>query len=259
MPRILFSSTLFSSTLMAVLSSASAARADTTPPKIVFEPCHEFQRARPLHIYAAFEDESPLFEPKLFYRARAEPSGKGAGTWKSVPFGVETGALWKATIPARDLQGTLEYFVETFDENGNGPARAGSPEAPFEARAARQAAECAPPAAYASGAPLKQPTEPEPTTIVPVAQAPSSETARALAIEAPPPERSTCDRLNKPFYCKAWFWAVVGGAVATGAGVTTYFALRAPEETRDYPATANIFVRGAPPTNGTTLRVGGVP
>ena len=46
----------------------------------------------------------------------------------SLPSG---GGAYSATLPGATLTGNIEYYLETYDNDGNGPARAGSPEAPY--------------------------------------------------------------------------------------------------------------------------------
>jgi hypothetical protein len=114
---------------------AGAEQADGAPPVVAFTPCETFQKDRPFSVAARFADQSELFEPKLIYRLA------GGKTWKHVTF-ARDGELWHATVPKSELTGALEYFVEVFDENGNGPSRAGSPEQPLFARAVKRAFEC---------------------------------------------------------------------------------------------------------------------
>ena len=85
-----------------------------------------FEKGQSFDVLARFEDESQLFDPKVIYRTRSDSHWKHAAFTKSA--GTED---FRANIKARELRGPLEYFIEVFDEYGNGPARMGSPDAPI--------------------------------------------------------------------------------------------------------------------------------
>jgi hypothetical protein len=213
---------------------ASSARAeDRLPPQIVHEPCEFYKKGQAFEIQARFLDESKLFDPKVIYRGRNETF------WKNVPFVKQaTSEDFSATIKARDLTGTLEYFIEVFDEWGNGPARYGGPEAPVLVQPSRDPPTCrqipvieskveTTPAstvagAAATAAPGSTPLSPGKSETLPVA-APTP--AGPLAAPAPAAAQSTCGRRDRPFFCEAWFWGVTGGVVVAAA-VGVYFLTR---------------------------------
>ncbi len=115
---------------------AAAQEDDLLPPGIVHEPCEFYKKRRNFEIIARFYDDSPIFDPKVIYRTRSR-------RWKSASFKKMPGGKdFKATLKKRKLKGVLEYFIEVFDENGNGPARYGSPEAPVRVRPSRKLVEC---------------------------------------------------------------------------------------------------------------------
>jgi len=98
---------------------------DLIPPQIVHEPCPEYQVGEPFGIWARFYDSSPIFDPKVVYRMM------GAEEWANAPFVKQMGSEdFLAEIPVTSLRGGMEYFIEVFDEYGNGPARYGTPAAP---------------------------------------------------------------------------------------------------------------------------------
>jgi hypothetical protein len=247
---------------------ATTARADNQPPVIAFEPCTSLQRGRAFTVFARITDESPIFEPKLVYR------GKNDAAWKNVPL-IEEAGVWKGTVPSRDVRGSLEYFLEAFDENGNGPTRVGSPEQPLDAKAQKRAGACAMPPS-ASVAPKGQddpeayavrPVSPEVTTprtspsdrtvTEPAEPTSKSPIAPMTAVSGQAPaERSSCDASDPPIYCEVWFWAVVGGVVASGAGAAAYFLTR-PSEEGGIPDYVSLEIIAGSPTSANPLLRGG--
>ena len=86
--------------------------------------------------------------------------------------------------------------------------------------------------ASASSAPPPPPPPVEPVTPLPKevpAAPPSSSTASASVVMTPPPPAPAEE--PSPIYGRWWFWAIVGGAVATGLGVA--FAAGAFTRTED--------------------------
>ena len=220
-----------------VVVTATRARAaeDTSPPSIVHEPCEQYKKGAPFEVRARFLDDSPIFEPKVIYRS-------GGSVWKNARFEREPGRDdFRAVIRAADLKGALEYFLEAFDENGNGPARYGSPEAPVKVTPAVEPAECqqiidvarpvSQPASARPAAPAAAPALPPGAAAVatpaaaPTTGAPATTTPAAVDLHsAPPPPQRTCDRTDRPLYCSPWLWTAAG-AVLVGGGVGGYFLL----------------------------------
>jgi hypothetical protein len=220
--------------------SESVHAQDNLPPQIVHEPCEVYQKGRPYSVVARFYDESPIFDPKVIYR-----TGK-VSDWRNASFRKKQGTDdFVAVIKARDLRGPLDYFIETFDENGNGPARYGNPDAPVRILPSDDAPECsqtgddsfAP--VKSLGSSVREPGEPdeppdEPSEPPPVGtEAPPAGTAStgpqstvsavsadsALTAEAPPPARTGCDADDPPAYCSPILWTAVGiGVVGAGFG-----------------------------------------
>jgi hypothetical protein len=104
-----------------------------------------------------------VYEPAVFARA------VGAKEYQRFPM-TPGGAVdtFVARIPGDLTRRDLEYFIESFDEDGKGPFRKGSPESPFklQALAAPPPAPPPPPALSATGA-----KEPEKVVIEPAAKA----------------------------------------------------------------------------------------
>jgi hypothetical protein len=114
-------------------------------------------------VEARITDASGVFDPTLLYRAAGKP------TYERVPMTAPDATdLYRAAIPAALLTaGDVEYFVEAFDVQGNGPARAGAEDSPFVLPRLRPAT---PP-------PPTTTTVPAPTTAAQPAEADGSDTA----------------------------------------------------------------------------------
>ncbi len=100
---------------------------DTTPPRITHTPPPNVPPGQPLTIEAVIEDPSGVFDPTLYYRTSAEG--------KFTPLGMHPGegAKFVAIVPPLK-GGELQYYVEAYDNQGNGPARTGTPTYPHRAR-----------------------------------------------------------------------------------------------------------------------------
>lgn len=108
-----------------IFAQATAAwAADTSPPQIEHERVQKAPLGQPLHIKASIIDESEIFAPTLYVRA------VGQENFVSIEM-TRKGDLFLAMVPAEQMAGDIEYFIEAFDEHGNGPAREGSPEVPL--------------------------------------------------------------------------------------------------------------------------------
>jgi hypothetical protein len=105
-----------------------ARAADTSPPTIVHTAVTQASSAAPLDISAEIIDESDIFEPKLHYRA------VGASTYLTMSMARAKGATFVATIPESAVVTDLEYFIEAYDSQGNGPARFGSETEPQQVK-----------------------------------------------------------------------------------------------------------------------------
>src|SRR5205823_2384176 len=84
------------------------------------------EKGKQTPVFARITDESKIF-PQLFYRFAA-----GAQYEKPIDMKPVKGQRnqWGANLPPPP--GTvLEYYLEAYDEFGNGPARAGDPDKPF--------------------------------------------------------------------------------------------------------------------------------
>jgi hypothetical protein len=221
--------------LVAVAVARPALAADTSMPQIVHEPCSEFERGKAFSIMARFEDESSLFEPKVIYRAKA------GARWKSVALEKVSGSeTFQATISVADLRGSLDYFIEVFDEYGNGPARMGDPETPIRLVGTRRPDPCVQ---------VPAPLDPVMTTAGSDAAAgipagPVTATSGGL----PPPAPGTCDRDDRPLYCEPWLWGAVGAVALAGAGAAAYFLFLDNDEDPSMATSVTLIVDGPDPT-----------
>ena len=213
--------------LALALVSPAARAEDTEPPKITFTPVTTAKKGAPVHISAKITDQSKFF-PQVFYK------WDGGAFEKAIDMkamkGKKAKNMYEAFIPAKG-QTTLEYYLEAYDEQGNGPSRAGTPEAPFKIDfAPAQAADDAPPAV----APTVAPTEPVKEEPAVAKEEPKKEEPPPAAVkeepkkEEPPPVVETPKAEEPPPAATAsarggrtWTW-IVGG---TGLGMLAGGAL----------------------------------
>ncbi len=101
-------------------------KGDAAPPTITHAPPASHDGAGPLVIEATISDDSGVFDPALLVRAPG-------GSFERIPLAPVEGRAdaFAAEVPAALLDGDLEYLIEAYDENGNGPARAGDEAAPL--------------------------------------------------------------------------------------------------------------------------------
>jgi hypothetical protein len=103
---------------------------DTAAPVVEHTPIATHDGKGPVVISARITDDSAIFEPTLVVRS-AGAVGAG-GAFMRVPLVKGEGDAYSAEIPAALLTGDVEYLVEAFDENGNGPSRVGDEAAPLK-------------------------------------------------------------------------------------------------------------------------------
>jgi hypothetical protein len=112
-----------------LLTSPARGQDDTEGPLIDHEPVAMTVTGKPLLIVATFTDDNGVFEPAVLYRVGGE------GTFVSIPMqATGEGATYAATIPGDIVVAKVEYFIEAFDELGNGPTREGDPDLPLVVR-----------------------------------------------------------------------------------------------------------------------------
>jgi len=110
-----------------ILFCGTRARADdTNPPVIAHTPVTRGDKGKQTPVFARITDESKIF-PQVFFRF-----GPGSAYEKPIDMKQVRGQRnqWGANLPAPPGN-VVEYYLEAYDEFGNGPARAGDPERPF--------------------------------------------------------------------------------------------------------------------------------
>jgi hypothetical protein len=108
-----------------VLVSGLARAQEADGPSIEHQRVTQAQRGQPLTFTATIHSGHGVFQPLLYFRPA------GTESWSKVPLLPSGGAAYAATLPAANVAADFEYYLETYDNDGNGPARAGSPKAPF--------------------------------------------------------------------------------------------------------------------------------
>jgi hypothetical protein len=201
------------SCLVLVLSLAVPARADTDPPTIVHDELKSGRLGHPLVIEATITDDSGVFDPVVLYRVGSE------GEFLREPLVAVEGeeGRFTATIPGDVVSDDVQYFLEAFDQNGNGPARYAEQSLPVTVKVLKTA-EPLPDAP----APAETPTDTEPEEVE------DEGGGAALWIGL-----------------GAGVGALVVGAAVIG-GVAAYLALRPPE----VPPRVDVSITAPTPTSG---------
>lgn len=200
--------------LAAGASEEEALGADVAPPSISHERVFEAPEGRELTISATIVDESPIFAPSVYFR-RA-----GTSEYRLVAMNEVALGRFEAVIPAHQVNGTLEYFIEAFDELGNGPSRAGSPDGPFSMMSYNPVTR-----------PLPEATRPK--------------TWAGGGVSDPSPIDEVSPSTDGGLTSKWWFWTLVAVA-AVGGGVAGAYLL-----TRESPRDLVVVeITGPDPASG---------
>ena len=100
---------------------------DDDPPTIAHTAIAKAMKNKPLVFTARMQDPSGIFQPVLYLRKR--------GTGDYIPIKMigskVTQGDYAVEADAKLISVDLEYYIECYDNAGNGPARAGSPDNPF--------------------------------------------------------------------------------------------------------------------------------
>lgn len=177
-----------------LLASAAGAAEDTAAPVIEHKPVTSAERgAKFVQVFAKITDQSKFF-PQVFYRY-------GSGEYlKPLDMKRLQGQkdVWGANVPVRgDL---VEYYIEAYDEYGNGPGRAGDPDKPFRIDTSGGGVAPAPSVVKA------------PPAAAPPVKSPEETVAPPPARPLPPPAQTTA---QAPSGGRTWTW-IAGG---TGLGL----------------------------------------
>jgi hypothetical protein len=115
------------------------------PPAITHAALTQALKGKPVEINARLVGDTGVQGAKVMFRHAGEKE------YKALPMGNIGGDDYTATIPAAMTTSDLEYYVEAFDQYGNGPARSGAPNVPYALRVMdpSPAAVAAPPPAAA--------------------------------------------------------------------------------------------------------------
>lgn len=158
-------------------NARAASGEDREPPVIRHERLARAQVGEPVLIRASIMDASAIFAAAVYVRPNRGASYQAIAMKK-------VGEEFQTTIPAELLFSDLEYFIEAFDEQGNGPTREGSPDAPIAIHV------------FNPSQPAKQLTP--------------------LVLAQPTDERETKTSIGDEW----WFWGIVATAIAGGATLT---------------------------------------
>jgi hypothetical protein len=109
-----------------LLGGGAAAVEDTSPPVISHTPITRGEKGKQTPVFARVTDESKIF-PQIFFRF-----GPASPYEKPIDMKPVRGQRnqWGGNLPPPPGD-VIEYYIEAYDEFGNGPARAGDPDQPF--------------------------------------------------------------------------------------------------------------------------------
>ena len=218
-------------TLVSILFYAipGSAGVDNEAPRIVHEPCEEYEVGSPFEVWARFYDDSAIFDPKVHFRIVAQPKLRSKIPWQSKPFVKDIASQsFRANLEFEKSQGRLEYFIEVFDENGNGPALFGTATAPIIVKGVSRKVECVQ-VPQVSGVIRPTQSSPEADQTSPQtkpAPAPANNRQSAIVQPPPAPPPATCAQKDAPFYCSPIVWISAGTIAAAGLGIGAYFLLK---------------------------------
>ena len=178
--------------------SAEPAPRDVTAPRVLHEVVRTATLGTNIDVVVRFEDQSQIFEPKLYFRR------VGEDTFNAIDLIVRGNGKWVGTIPASLVTRDLEYFLEAFDVFGNGPAWHGTQERPHFIKVVSQAVAEPPKQIHTEQSGMGQAAEPMSTH------------------ELPPP---VVEKRSESVASKWWFWTiivVVAGGATFGALCLTH-------------------------------------
>ncbi len=184
--------------LAGVAIATSAFAADTTPPVITHVAVAHAPEGQAIPIRARIEDQGEIFAPSVYVRQVGTQDFDNIAMRKVLD-------AYEAIVPAEQVDKDLEYFIEAFDEMGNGPTREGSPDVPLLIKIYDPAD--GPPTAVAITPDIPRKVEP-----------PAAPPPKLVPTEEPAVEED-----EGSFVGTWWFWTVVG-LVAAGAATGVVLA-----------------------------------
>jgi hypothetical protein len=189
---------LLATALAAGLISTPARAVDNEAPVITHTPVTSATPGGFVEVMAKITDANKFF-PQVFFRYDSSGGWQKPLDMKPVKGQPD---MFGANIPVRGE--AVEYYIEAYDEQGNGPGRAGAPEAPLRVRVGEEpkASAAPPPASAATAPPPSSSGWPAPAPAKP-AYAPTGATSRAQPSTGP---------------TRIWTWAVGGAGLGLLAG-----------------------------------------
>lgn len=116
--------------LLITLAAAApaAAKGDIDAPAIDHTEPGTGRLGHEIVLRATITDESGVFDPVVLYRVGTD------GNFLRLPMEPVEGEadVYEAVVPADVVSDDLQYFIEAFDNNGNGPARYGDDSLPIK-------------------------------------------------------------------------------------------------------------------------------
>jgi hypothetical protein len=104
---------------------------DNDPPVLTHTPVTTAKKGKPLTVTAHATDPSGVFGPVLYLRKKGMPATDYI-PMRMVPSRAGAPGTYAVEIPPGLVSvDALEYYIEAWDNAGNGPTRAGSPESPL--------------------------------------------------------------------------------------------------------------------------------
>ncbi|MCA1826322.1 MAG: hypothetical protein ABR567_17110 [Myxococcales bacterium] len=104
---------------------------DSEPPTLTHTPVTTAKKGKPLTITAHATDASGVFGPVLYLRKKGMPAADYI-PMRMTPSRTGTPGDYSLEIPPALVSvDALEYYIEAWDNVGNGPARYGQPDAPI--------------------------------------------------------------------------------------------------------------------------------
>lgn len=97
---------------------------DLAPPVIVHTPLEEVEGPAPYVVTATITDPSGVFAPTVYHRSPGDPRYASAGMEKN-------GDTYSASL---NITPPFEYWLEAYDNFGNGPAQDGSADTPYRVK-----------------------------------------------------------------------------------------------------------------------------
>lgn len=123
--------------ILAVFCGVARAAPDDGGPVIADAPVVDAMLGKSVTIRATIEDEDGVFAPSVYVRTVGStqylniPMHPAASSSSPSSSQAAKSGVFEATIPGEVVLGDLEYFIEAFDVEGNGPSQRGTPQVPL--------------------------------------------------------------------------------------------------------------------------------